>query len=202
VTETSTSTHLLSALRQTARLLDERHQPWALVGGLAVSIRVEPRFTRDIDLAVSATDDGAAESLIADLVAAGYTLKLSLEQQALGRLAAVRLLPPGQHEEGIVIDLLFASSSIESEICRAAERLEIAPGLTVPVARAGHLVAMKILALAPDRHQDGIDLRALVSQLTQEDRRRAIEAVALIEEHGANRGKALGAELEQWLGGA
>lgn len=198
----ATSTPLLSTLRQTARLLDERQQAWALVGGLAVSVRVEPRFTRDIDLAVAVTDDAAAESLVTELVAAGYTLRLSLEQQALGRLAAVRLLPPVQHEEGIVIDLLFSSSGIEPEICRDAERIEIAPDLTVPVARAGHLVAMKILALAPDRPQDGIDLHALVSQLTPEERRRAIESVARIEDQGANRGKALGAELERWLGGA
>jgi predicted nucleotidyltransferase len=202
VTDTASSTVLLNSLRQIAHLLDARHQPWALVGGLAVSIRVEPRFTRDIDLAVAATDDAVAEALVADLVAAAYTLKVSLEQQALGRLAAVRLLPPGQPDEGIVIDLLFTSAGIEPEICREADRLEIAPGLTVPVAQAGHLVAMKVLSLAPDRPQDGIDLRALVSDLTEEDRRRAIDSVALIEARGANRGKALGAELGRWLGGA
>ena len=204
MTDATDPTVLLSALRQTAHLLDAQHQRWALVGGLAVSVRVEPRFTRDIDLAVAVTDDAVAESLVADLVAEGFALKLklSLEQKALGRLAAVRLLPPGQADEGIVIDLLFASSGIEPEICLDAERLEIAPELTIPVAQAGHLVAMKLLALAPDRPQDGVDLHALVSQMSAEDRRRAIDAVALIEARGANRGKALGAELERWLGGA
>jgi len=201
VTNSTSSTVLLTALRQTADLLDARHQPWALVGGLAVSIRVEPRFTRDIDLAVAVVDDAAAESLVADLVAAGFVLKLSLEQQALGRLAAVRLIPPGEPEEGIVIDLLFTSSGIEPEICRDAERLEIAPGLTVPVAQAGHLVAMKLLALGPNRPQDGVDLHALVLQLTDEDRKRAVGAVALIDARGASRGKALGAELDRWLDG-
>jgi hypothetical protein len=191
---------LISALQQTARILDGRHQPWALVGGLAVSIRVEPRFTRDIDLAVAVADDAVAESLIRDLMSAGFALKVSLEQQALGRLAAVRVVPPGQPDEGIVVDLLFASSGIEPEICREAERLEVVPGLVVPVAQAWHLVAMKVLALAPDRPQDGIDLRGLVAQLTLESRRLAVEAVARIEEMGANRGKALGAELERWLG--
>ena len=180
MTNSTSSTVLLTALRQTADLLDARHQPWALVGGLAVSIRVEPRFTRDIDLAVAVVDDAAAESLVADLVAAGFVLKLSLEQQALGRLAAVRLIPPGEPEEGIVIDLLFTSSGIEPEICRDAERLEIAPGLTVPVAQAGHLVAMKLLALGPNRPQDGVDLHALVLQLTDEDRKRAVGALSLI----------------------
>jgi hypothetical protein len=36
----------------------------ALVGGLAVSVRTEPRFTRDADLAVAVTDDADAEALV------------------------------------------------------------------------------------------------------------------------------------------
>ncbi|MEO8680792.1 MAG: nucleotidyl transferase AbiEii/AbiGii toxin family protein [Vicinamibacterales bacterium] len=88
------STRLLQALRHAADALDQVGVPWALVGGLAVSIRVEPRFTRDIDLAVAAPDDGVAESLVSHLQAKGFS-QLSLDQQAMGRLAAVRLLPPG-----------------------------------------------------------------------------------------------------------
>ncbi len=202
MSEAAGAPRLLSALRQTAQILDDRRRPWALVGGLAVSVRVEPRFTRDIDLVVAVADDADAEALVGDLTAAGFTLKVSLEQQALGRLAAVRVVPPAQGEEGIVVDLLFASAGIEPEICRDAERVEIAPGLIIPVARAGHLVAMKVLALAPDRPQDGIDLRALVSQLSPEERWRAVAAVARIEILGANRGKALGTELERWLANA
>lgn len=197
---TPPSTPLLAVLRQTAAFLDERRHPWALVGGLAVSVRVEPRFTRDIDVAVAVADDAAAESLVGELVASGFVLKVSLEQQALGRLAAVRVLPPGQHEEGIVVDLLFTSSGIEPEICQDAERLEIAPGLIVPVALAEHLVAMKLLALAPDRPQDAMDLRGLVITLTPAQRARVREAVARIEALGANRGRPLGAELQHWLG--
>ncbi len=40
--------HLEALLRQLSTLLDARRQPWALVGGLAVSVRTEPRFTRDL----------------------------------------------------------------------------------------------------------------------------------------------------------
>ena len=43
--------YLEQLLGQLATLLEERHQPWALIGGLAVSVRTEPRFTRDLDLA-------------------------------------------------------------------------------------------------------------------------------------------------------
>jgi hypothetical protein len=199
VTSGSSPTGLLTALRQTAAILDQRRQPWALVGGLAISIRVEPRFTRDVDLAVAVSDDAAAEALVRDLTAAGFALRASLEQQALGRLAAVRLQPPDQHLTGVVIDLLFASSGIESDICRDAEPLEISPGLVVPVAQAGHLVAMKVLAASPDRLQDELDLRALIPQLTLGERERATRAVLQIERIGAHRGKALSADLAQRL---
>lgn len=199
VSSGSESTRLLTALRQCANVLDSLDQPWALVGGLAVSVRVEPRFTRDIDLAVAVADDPEAEALVAEFIARGFTLKVSLEQAALGRLAAVRLLPPGESDSGVIIDLLFMSSGVEPEICADAERLEVAPGLVVPVAVAGHLVAMKLLALSPDRPQDAIDLRALVPQLTHEDRAVAVVTVSRIEQLGANRGKALSDELRQWL---
>ncbi len=196
------STRLLTVLRRTAETLDGRLQPWALVGGLAVSVRSEPRFTRDIDVAAAVSDDVAAEALVASLLSSGFRLRLSLEHGALKRLATVRLTPPGEPEEGVVVDLLFASSGIETEICRDADRLELAPGLSVPVAQAGHLVAMKLLALAPDRPQDAVDLRALIATLTESDRARARAATARIEELGANRSKRLREELELWLGGA
>lgn len=199
MTDGPDSSRLLRALRHTANLLDTRGAPWALVGGLAVSIRAEPRFTRDIDLAVGVATDAAAEALVADLTAAGFSLQLSLEQQALGRLATVRLLPPGETDEGILVDLLFASSGIETAICEDADRIEVAPGLVVPVATVGHLFVTKLLALAPDRPQDAADLQALARHLTPEDEDRARGAAARIELLGANRAKALRDELEQWL---
>lgn len=199
MTDTPDSTRLLAALRLTAESLDRLGQAWALVGGLAVSVRSEPRFTRDIDVAIAVSGDLAAEALVTKLVAGGFRLRLSLEHEALGRLAAVRLAPPGEPEEGIVVDLLFTSSGIEPEICRDADRLQIAPRLTVPVAQAGHLVAMKLLALAPDRPQDAIDLQALLRNLSALDRERALRGVARIEEIGANRSKHLREELERWL---
>lgn len=141
MTDAGSSTRLLTVLRRTAEALDARRQPWALVGGLAVSVRAEPRFTRDIDVATAVTDDAGAEALVSSLIGGGFRLRLSLEHDVLKRLATVRLTPPGEPEEGIVVDLLFMSSGIETDVCRDADRLEVAPGLTVPVAQAGHLVA-------------------------------------------------------------
>jgi predicted nucleotidyltransferase len=179
--------------------LDRRRLAWALVGGLAVSIRAEPRFTRDVDVAIAVVDDAAAEALIGDLRAQGYGLATTLEQVALGRLATARLTPPGSHAAGIVLDLLFASSGIEADICQSAERLEVVPGLVVPVARAGHLVAMKLLSRADHRLQDEIDLRHLARVLTAEDTELARHAVSRIEAVGAHRGRQLVADLAAYL---
>lgn len=65
--------HLDGLLRQMAEIFNNQPEAWALVGGLAVSVRTEPRFTRDLDLAVAVSDDHAAEALIHQLHAAGFS---------------------------------------------------------------------------------------------------------------------------------
>ncbi len=199
MTERASPTRLLDVLRRVAETLDAQGHSWALVGGLAVSVRCEPRFTRDIDSAIAVADDAAAEALVSGLLADGYRLRLSLEHDVLGRLATVRLTPPGESDEGVILDLLFASSGIEEDICRDAERLALAEGAVVPVARAGHLIATKLLAIGPDRPQDGVDLQALKTQLTGEERDRARAAVARIEQIGAHRDKRLTEDFFRWL---
>jgi hypothetical protein len=61
-------TSLEGALRQIHLDLTEANVSFALVGGLAVSARAEPRFTRDADLAVAVARDAEAEALIRALV--------------------------------------------------------------------------------------------------------------------------------------
>jgi hypothetical protein len=190
---------LLSALRLIASALVELDRAFALVGGLAVSVRGEPRFTRDIDLAVATDTDDDAERLVADLTARGFALRLTLEQNAIGRLATVRLSPPGESAEGIVVDLLFASSGIEPDICQGADVIEIARGLRVPVAATGHLIAMKVLSRGAHRPQDDMDLRSLLAVADDDDRQRALAATDRIERLGANRGRPIRQELETLL---
>jgi hypothetical protein len=177
-----------AALRRVTADLDRRRLGWALVGGFAVSARAEPRFTRDVDVAVAVIDDRAAEQNVHDLVAGGYRLLASVEQEAVGRLATVRLSPVAGD---VVVDVLFASSGIEPEIVRSAEAIEILPGLVVPVARTGHLIALKLLARDDEsRPQDLADLRSLHEVATREDVDLARSAIHLITERGYHRGLA------------
>jgi hypothetical protein len=125
---------LAAALKRIARDLRDRRRDFALVGGLAVSLRAEERLTKDVDLAVSVKDDAQAEEVVQDLLEAGYSLKTALEQKRTGRLATVRLLPPRSLPGKPLVDLLFASCGMEPEVVEAAEIFEVLPGSRVKVA--------------------------------------------------------------------
>jgi hypothetical protein len=75
-------TLLESALRRVADDLRARRTPFALVGGLAVWARCEPRFTRDVDLAVAVSSDPEAEALVRGLMDAGYRVLAQVEQES------------------------------------------------------------------------------------------------------------------------
>jgi hypothetical protein len=182
-------TRIERVLCEVAAALRAEGAPFALIGGLAVSARSEPRFTRDVDWAVAVPDDAAAEALVHRLVQSGYAVVMTVEQDETKRLATVRLLPPGEPARGVVADLLFASSGIEPELVAAADAIEILPGLVVAVARIGHLIALKVLSAAPDRPQDLADLRALARVAGADDLELARQALTLIEARGFARGK-------------
>lgn len=175
---------------------------WALIGGLAVSARAEPRTTRDIDVTVAVADDQEAERTVHRMTRLGYSIDTHLEQETTGRLSTVRLLMPGDHA-GILADLLFASSGIEAEVAAEADLYEVIPGLFVPLAKTGHLLALKILALRPDRPQerpqDFSDIRELLKVADEQELRRARIALDLISRRGFDRKKNLEAELEEQL---
>jgi len=191
---------LEAALRRIASDLDARGRRWALVGGLAVSARAEPRTTRDVDVVVDVRDDPDAESLVLDLQATGFRVLAAVEQENVHRLATARLTAPGGTARGVVVDLLFASSGIEPEVARDAESIEVLPGLRIPVARLGHLMALKLLARDDRRRpQDLDDLRALLRESTPDDLAQTREALLAIEARGYHRERRLTESLEAFL---
>jgi hypothetical protein len=192
-------TSLEAALRQIATDLTQAEVSFALIGGLAVSARTEPRFTRDADLAVALAGDAEAETLIHRLRTAGYHIEAVVEQQAVGRLATVRLSTPGVPYAPIV-DLLFASSGIEPEIVSEAEAIDLLPKLRIRVAATGHLIALKVLSRDDvTRPQDLVDLRALLRVASDADLARARQALALIVVRGYHRGRDLLLEMTALL---
>ena len=142
-------TELLGALDRTGAILRQGGWNFCLVGGLAVSARTEPRFTRDVDLAVVVESDDAAQALLRSLLALGFTINAVVENDATDRMATVRMTA----DDGWHIDLLFASSGIEAEIVAGATDLEVVAGLVVPVASVGHLCCQRTTRPAPTTPQ-------------------------------------------------
>lgn len=143
-------------------------------------------------------DDSEAEAIIANLTSFGFRVGLVLESEVEGRLATVRLISEGEIE--IYVDLLFASSGIESEVVERAERIEIFHGTTVKVASLSSLIALKVLsANIKTRPQDVIDLGNLIKAGTKQELSEAFELVELITSRNYNRKKNLRDDLERYV---
>ncbi len=98
---------VIRSLRELAAYLDEIGVRYALIGGLAVSIHSEPRFTSDVDLVVAVSSDEEAESIIYRLVNRGVTSSLGLGRN--GRTQARQNNPSFTlFYERVVIDLVRA----------------------------------------------------------------------------------------------
>jgi hypothetical protein len=191
---------LEAALVEIDATLKRLHVSFALVGGLAVSVRTEPRFTRDADLAVALGTDKEAEALIHALRSHGFLIAAVVEQEAVGRLATVRL-SLSTEPRAPVVDLLFASSGIEKEIVADAEPIELLPKLTMSVARVGHLIAMKVLSRDDVRRpQDLVDLRGLLRVAGVDELARARHGLSLISARGYHRGRDLPSEIDRLVG--
>jgi hypothetical protein len=177
-------------LRRATADLTSLHARHALVGGHAVSMRTEPRFTRDLDLAIAVDGDAQAEALIRSMGLRGYRVVAIIEQETTGRLATVRLEHPSA--PGVMLDLLFATAGIEPEVVASATLHAVLPGLSVPVASVGHLLALKTLSMDDDRRpQDRMDLMALLRIAKSTDLQAAERAMDLITTRGTNRGREL-----------
>lgn len=167
----------------------------AVVGGVAVSARTEPRFTRDLDLAVASTDDDEAANYVFRLRQVGYEIVTALEQTTQQRLSTVRLRRRGR---GPIVDLLFAACGIETEVVQASEPIEIGAGLIADVARVGHLIAMKLVSRdARRRPRDQQDLVELAKVADALEWQRAEAAIELIQQRGFSRGRDLQAGLAE-----
>jgi predicted nucleotidyltransferase len=182
------------ALANAAEALRQHSIPFALVGGLAVSTRAEPRFTKDVDLAIVVADDRQFEQLVYQLRAAGFMLRQQLNQVGDGRLATVRLVSAHGW-----VDLLAANSGIEREIVDRAELIDVPGAGAIPVARVEELVAMKLLSVKPQRPLDQVDLENLIAINPNLDFDRVRELLRIITDRGYSRDQDLFAKLEALL---
>ncbi len=180
------------ALGSVADELRARGRRFALVGGLAVSVRGEVRFTRDVDLAVVVSSDADTERLVFELQSRGYRPVASVEHETQQRLATVRLLAP----EGVKVDLLTASSGIECEVVENATLVKLEGLLPLPVATAEDLLSLKILSMTDRRLQDRIDAERIIAINPALRLERVRHNLELITQRGFHRDQDLLAKLD------
>jgi hypothetical protein len=130
-----------------------RHEPYALVGGLALLAYGAPRATFDVDLLAPRT---VRDDLVRLLEAAGFST-LSVQ--------------PGfsnhQHADASLgrVDVIYVSGATADAVFAGCSPRPVGGGLEAPVPRPEHLVAMKAQAFAQDqsRYSDLADLQFLLA---------------------------------------
>ncbi len=146
---------LWPTLADAVAMLDARGIPSALIGGLAVSLRGQPRMTVDVDLIILA-DVEQALSLVGDLADTPFTPLFPGVEEVVIRSF---ILPLRHRVTGVRVDLAIGASRFERQAVGRAT--PIAVGDTrVPVVSVEDLLVMKALAGRP---QDEQDIRGLVA---------------------------------------
>lgn len=190
-----TNDSIFTGLRSIADALRAAKRAFAVVGGLAVSVRGEPRFTRDVDVVVVVLNDRDMETLVFDLGALGYRTVALVEHESRLRLSTARLATPA----GLIVDLIAATCGIEQEIVERAQPVRIAAAGDLPVARAEELLAMKVLSMSERRPQDRMDAVNLVLVNPALDLEVVRANLGLIVARGFDRGENLASRLDSVL---
>lgn len=164
---------------------------FTLIGGFAVSLRTRPRTTKDIDFSIAVENDGQAEDVVRKFITSGYRNGAVLEHEATGRLATVRFYLPDSESSEPDLDLMFCSCGIENEIVAGSSTINMPNVGKLPVARTGHLIAMKVLSQNDQRETDRADLRNLFAVASSVDLEIAEKSIELIIERGFHRDKDL-----------
>ena len=151
----------LVTIQRLVRELEDNQIPYAIIGGVAVSIRAVPRYTEDVD-AVVWVDDSRRSEFLAQITKRGLRPRAS---DPLGFARKNRLLLLTD-EDGVHVDLSFGVLPFEEEMIRNAEPIEIAEGCTASIATARALVLMKAVAW---RSKDLHDIVEIVSVNPDED---------------------------------
>ena len=135
---------LTKTLSDLTTWLRHEHVSFALIGGLAVGMRGEPRFTADVDVVVGLELDDALQ-LVERLPASPFQ-PLFPDVSEVVRTSFI--LPLRHLATGVRVDVAIGLSGFERQLLARADEVSLA-GFTVPVATSEDLILMKLLASRP-----------------------------------------------------
>lgn len=137
---------LLGALAPVLRRYGDR---WYLFGAQAAIIWGRPRLTGDVDV-TAFLDPEKLEAFVADMRAAGFTLRVTDAEEFVAR---TRVLPFLHGETRLALDVVLGGPGPEEEFVRGTKLVDI-EGTLVPVLAPEELVVTKILAGRPKDIED------------------------------------------------
>ena len=146
---------LWPTLADAAQVLETRGIRFALIGGLAVSLRGQPRMTVDVDLVILADIDQALR-LAQELSSTPFEPLFPGVEEVVARSF---ILPLRHRSTGIRVDVAIGMSGFEQQAVSRATTVTIGD-VRVPVVAVEDLLVMKALAGRP---QDDQDIRGLVA---------------------------------------
>ncbi|HEX9895856.1 MAG TPA: nucleotidyl transferase AbiEii/AbiGii toxin family protein [Gemmatimonadales bacterium] len=133
------------------RGLESRRIPFMLIGGQAVLLHGQPRFTDDIDATLGVGPD----QLSTVLEACSATGLEPLPPDLPAFVAETFVLPTRHAPSGLRVDLIFSTLPYEADAIRRAIRVRI--GATdVPFATAEDLLIHKLFAGRPRDLEDAV----------------------------------------------
>ena len=137
---------LETALAGVARLLDGLRIPYMVIGGFAVTVWGQPRFTADLDMTIqcSVPEQTLIERLLRSLT--------SLVADPV-RFVQERRVLPARTSEGIAVDIVFAGLPYEVTAIERAVPVEVA-GYSVRICTAEDLIVHKIISSRPRDRED------------------------------------------------
>ncbi len=148
----------LDVIGYVCRKFDSRGVGYALIGGFGMAMRGVQRATVDLDFIVLLDDLVTADDV---LVSSGYRRSFHSENVSHYR---------SEDADFGRIDLVHAFRGPSLSMLERAERIEVAGGISLPVARTEDIVGLKIQAAFNDparSAQDWQDIRLLVQAAAQ-----------------------------------
>lgn len=136
--------------------LREHEVPFAVIGGIAVAVRGEPRFTADIDIVVGIDQDAAIDLLRSVARSAFEPLFPGVEDV----VREAFMLPLRHRGTQVKVDIAVGATGFEGQVIRRAPT-EPLGGVSVRIATAEDLLLMKAMAGRP---RDTEDSRGIASR--------------------------------------
>lgn len=160
---------------------------FAVIGGLAVGVRGEPRFTADVDVVVGLDLDDALQLL--DRLSDSPFQPLFPDVAEVVRTSFI--LPLRHLATGVRVDVAIGLSGFERQLLARADEVTIA-GFTAPVATAEDLILMKLLASRPrdtddaeklaQKHGPSLDWNYLIATAQQLDEALALDVTTPLQQ--------------------